>query len=150
MKMKIMALNICLLATFISYASPITPILKGATKAWDETAKVIVRQGDDSSRVAVKGGVKAAGKTTALTTKFSNALTKSATVPAKASSVSAKKILATGGAAGMVIGATGLSVAVISEASTVALIIALAIGILILWRGAIWIKHQNSKKEVIQ
>ncbi len=107
MNMKIIALNICLAASFIGHASPITPIVKGATKVWDEAAKVFTKQGDDVTRAAAKGGAKVAGKSTALATKFSDGLAKSSTIPAKASEISAGKILAIGGAASGVIVAGG-------------------------------------------
>ncbi len=137
MKMKIITLNICLLVSFITYAVPVKPLVKGTFMAWDEVAKVALKisgkemsddavkvtvqnlekiakiHGDEAARLAAKGGIEAIEKSVALAPKFTYALAKSASIPAKASitSMSAKKILATGGAVGGVVVATGGAVA---------------------------------------
>ncbi len=104
MKMKFTTLSACLLASFMTYAVPVAPIVKGATMVWDEVAKVALKisgkeitknsvkdtagklskiagtQGDNAARLAAKGGVVAIEKSVTLGPKFTRLLMKSATI----------------------------------------------------------------------
>ncbi len=104
MKMKFTTLSACLLASFMTCAVPVAPIVKGVATVWDEVAKVALKisgkeatkdsvkatagnlskiaktQGDDASRLAAKGGVEAVEKSVALGLKFTRMLMKSAAI----------------------------------------------------------------------